>query len=91
MKLTHLSGNHFKVSDADAGRLVKDAGTRLPKHGYEVSVELPNGKKAWLQRTPDSSQKRRWVWAVYSTNRIVSDDEAILPFVRWGQVYLVGR
>lgn len=91
MKLTHIGQNFFKISDIDAGRLVKDARTTLPRHGYEVSVELPNGKKAWLQRSRESSVKRGWVWAVYSSNRIVSDDERVPPFERWGQVYSVGK
>lgn len=69
MRITHLSYGFYVLSDADAGRLAKDAGTHLPRHGYELGVELPNGLKAWLIRTPAMHgirmNKRGWVWAVY--------------------------
>jgi hypothetical protein len=92
MKLTHLSHNHFRVSDADAAKLARASGHSLPRIGYEAEVPLPNGKKAWLKRdyasTP-SPNKRGWVWAISSNARIVSDDERVKPYVRWGQVYEV--
>jgi len=70
----HLSHNHYRVSDHDAARLARDAGKKLPRVGYELSVVLPDGKKAWLTRTPTryypGFPKRGWVWAVYSTERL---------------------
>jgi hypothetical protein len=77
MKLVHLSYNRFMISDADAERLVKGANkTPLPRIGYEAKVMLPNGKKAWLTRDYSySHNKRGWIWALYSNDRIVSDDE----------------
>jgi hypothetical protein len=79
MKLTHLSHNHFAISDADAGRLARASGHPLPRIGYEAEVPLPNGKKAWLTRTNThyraDGTKRGWSWSVYSNNRIVSDEE----------------
>ena len=92
MKLTHLSHNHFLISDVDAVRLARASGHPLPRIGYEAEVPLPNGKKAWLKRDHASSSspnKRGWVWAVSSNARIVSDDERVKPYVRWGQVYEV--
>ncbi len=64
MKLRHLSHNHYIVSDASAGILVREVNTKLPKPGYEVSVVLPNGMPAWLKRTPYQLKARGWVWAV---------------------------
>ena len=65
---SYLDSGHYRVTDAEAGRLVKAVGARLPKHGYEMRVRLPNGEEAWLRRTPHShrkdSPKRGWVWAV---------------------------
>ena len=90
MKLTHLSHNHFMVSDADAGRLARASGHPLPRIGYEAEVPLPNGKKVWLKRDHSPRHnKRGWVWAVYSNSRVVSDEERVKPYERWGQVYEV--
>lgn len=67
MKMTYLSHGHYSVSDADAGRLARKVKRNLPKYGYELRVELPDGELAWLKRTPHSgpgAPKRGWVWAV---------------------------
>jgi hypothetical protein len=69
MKLTHISHGFYRISDADAGKLARDANTHLPHHGYELAVVLPNGDEAWLARTPSTfsvknSPKRGWVWSV---------------------------
>lgn len=76
MKLTHLSHNHFMISDADAGKLARAQGRPLPRVGYESEVKLPNGKKVWMNRTSAGSfNKRGWVWCVYSNDHIVRPSE----------------
>ena len=45
-------GTGYRVTDADAGRLVKALRVPLPRIGYEVQVVLPDGGLAWLSRTP---------------------------------------
>lgn len=68
MKLQNIGYGHYKISDADAGKLAKDAGKPLPHHGYMMTVKLDDGKIAHLLRTPyaghKDSPKRGWVWAV---------------------------
>lgn len=68
MKLTHISHGFYRISDADAGKLARDANTHLPREGYELAVVLPNGDEAWLARTSfkyyQNSPKRGWVWSV---------------------------
>jgi len=89
MRLQHIGHNHYRISDADAGRLAKAVGQKLPEHGYELRVELPDGIRAWLSRSPyryeKDSPKRGWVWVVFSDEihdvaRLVKDD-------RWRPVY----
>ena len=67
--LEHISYGHYRVSDAEAGRLARGVGKKLPEHGKELRVELPDGKLAWLTRTIyrqyTDAPKRGWVWALY--------------------------
>jgi hypothetical protein len=67
-------GSGYRVSDADAGRLVKALRIPLPRAGYEVQVALPDGGQAWLSRTPlrtsaygFKAPKRGWVWYVHAS------------------------
>ena len=67
LKMTHLSHGHYRISDADAGRLVRDNGQKsLPRVGWESDVKLPDGRIASLLRTPMryGGPKRGWVWCV---------------------------
>lgn len=66
MKLTYMDNGHYRVSDADAGRLAADAQAKVPRPGYELRVDLPSGwGPAWLKRTPHRHHNARgWVWAV---------------------------
>ena len=70
----HISHNFFRVSDAVAGQLARDAMVPLPAHGHQLNVALPGGQLVWLIRTPThyipGYPKRGWVWAVYSNERI---------------------
>ena len=50
----HISHNHYRVSDADAGRLAKAVNAKLPRPGYMLRIELPDGRAADLLRTPYS-------------------------------------
>lgn len=65
-----ISHGFYRVSDAEAGKLARGVGKPLPSHGRELRVELPDGKLAWLSRTPYSPRnwtdapKRGWVWSV---------------------------
>jgi hypothetical protein len=59
----------YRVSDADAGRLARHNGARLPKHGYELRVQWPDGRWGHLKRTKliisDEFQNARgWAWSV---------------------------
>ena len=60
MNLTYLDNDHYRISPANAGRLVRALNRKLPRHGYEVAVEY-DGKLWWLARTPDQG---RLVWAI---------------------------
>lgn len=67
-------GTGYRVSDADAGRLVKALRVPLPRAGYEVQIVLPDGGIAWLSRTPlrtsaygFKAPKRGWVWYVHAS------------------------
>ncbi len=72
---TSLSGSHYFVSDAEAGKLAKSVNAKLPKFGYELSLgndfkhetlEPANkGREVYLTRTPMSDSARGWGWAVY--------------------------
>jgi hypothetical protein len=66
-------GHGYRVTDAFAGKLARAVGKPLPRHGYELAVDLPGGPAAWLTRTPVShssygfpAPKRGWVWYVHS-------------------------
>ena len=61
MKMTYLDNGHYRISPANAGRLVRALHRRLPRHGYEAAVEH-DGKRWWLTRTRD---RGRLVWAIY--------------------------
>jgi hypothetical protein len=71
------SGTHLVLPDQEAACLARGVGKKLPKHGLELRVVLPNGKQAWLNRQPVRHemphQKRGWVWAVYDSDRAVYD------------------
>lgn len=65
----HISHGFYRVSDREAGQLARGVGKPLPKHGYELRVELSDGRLAWLSRTPTQYSLREgpargWVWAV---------------------------
>ena len=68
--MTHLSYNLYRVSDKVAGQLVRDTpAKRLPRWGYEMRVQLPDGRLAWLKRMrliswDNYKNKRGWVWCV---------------------------
>ncbi len=71
--MTYMDHGHYRVSDADAGRLARGVKRKLPRHGYELIVELPDGRLAALSRTPlrfgPNAPKRGWVWAVMPEGR----------------------
>ncbi len=75
LKMVDIGYGHYKISDADAGKLAKEAGKTLPKHGYQLTVSLPDGEIVHLLRTPYSANghkdapKRGWVWAVHRINK----------------------
>jgi len=64
----HISHGFYRVSDAEAGRMAREVGAKLPRYGYEL--RLDHGA---LMRTPyrhhADAPKRGWVWAV-----LVDDD-----------------
>lgn len=68
--MKYLSYGHYAVTDKEAGRLAKATPRgRLPRVGYELCVDLPNGKRGWLTRTKllmtdPIKNKRGWVWTV---------------------------
>jgi hypothetical protein len=70
VKLTHIDVGFYRISDKDAVKLAKATLLgRLPRPGYEVLIELADGRRAWLIRTPHrgytDSPARGWVWALY--------------------------
>lgn len=68
----HISHGFYRVSDAEAGRLARAVGKHLPKPGMELRVQLPDGRLAWLQRTPMAGggpRRRGWVWAIWGLTR----------------------
>lgn len=69
--IRRIDNGFFHIADKTAGKLAKEsAHGRLPRHGYEIDVMLPDGRKAILQRTWVQSftwaPKRGWVWAIYA-------------------------
>lgn len=68
--MVYLSHNLYRVSDKVAGQLVRDTSAkRLPRYGYEMRVQLPDGRMAWLKRMrliswDNYKNKRGWVWCV---------------------------
>jgi hypothetical protein len=62
----------YRVSDKFAGQLARGVGKKLPSHGHELRVALEDGRLAWLQRTPVTTDaygfkapKHGWVWALH--------------------------
>jgi hypothetical protein len=78
-------GHGYRVTDGYASQLARAEGRALStlKPGYALSITLPGGIKAWLGRTPVSTNvygftppPRGWVWYVYpndSTGRAFFD------------------
>jgi hypothetical protein len=77
MKLVYVGGGGYRISDADAAKLARGAGRKLPKHGYSINTLMPNGEEVWLQRMTfrystwsedgqiaSKAPKRGWVWIV---------------------------
>lgn len=66
---SHIDNGFYRISDKAAGALAKLKGRKLPRHGYEIRVEVAPCLSAWLQRTPlryrVNAPKRGWVWAIY--------------------------
>lgn len=77
--MKYISHNHYRVSDAEAGRLVKASGAKLPRHGYAITVVLDDGRYAELLRTPyqhyTDAPKRGWVWAVMPSDKRVAVED----------------
>jgi hypothetical protein len=60
ISLTYLDNDHYRISPANAGRLVRSLGRKLPRHGFEMAVEY-DGRLWWLART---QHQGRLVWAI---------------------------
>lgn len=65
----HISHGFYRVTDREANDLARDAGAKAaPDSGKELRVQLPDGRLAWLSRTPYSfgpkSPRRGWVYVV---------------------------
>jgi len=80
MKLKSISGGtHYRISDADAGKLARATGVKLPDWGREVRVQMPSGQLAWLrretypQRLYTDAPKRGWVWIVWDSQPLTSN------------------
>lgn len=70
---THI-GHGYRVTDGYASQLARAEGKSLSllKHGYAMAIIFPGGIKAWLSRTPVTTNAygftpppRGWVWYVY--------------------------
>lgn len=65
----HLSHGFYALTDGQARKLAGGVGKKLPDADHELRVELPDGRLAWLKRTPHSKTSggpvRGWVWAIY--------------------------
>ncbi len=71
VKMSYIDSGFYRISDRVAGKLaLTTAAKRLPKHGYQVDVILPDGRKATMQRTSlqfrTDSPKRGWVWSLFN-------------------------
>lgn len=66
IQVTYLDSGFFVISDRSAGQLAKrSAHGKLPKHGYEIDVNLPGGR-AVLSRTQSALfECRRWRWSLH--------------------------
>jgi len=66
---SHIDNGFYRISDKAAGALAKLKDRKLPRHGYEIRVEVSPCLSAWLQRTPlryrTDSPARGWVWSIY--------------------------
>lgn len=78
VKLTPTFGGVSRVSDADAGRLARAVDARLPRLGWELTVDHPRGGRATLRRTqvtaadpgvPESHRRRGWMWTINTLGR----------------------
>jgi len=81
MRLEWIGGG-YRVSDADAGKLARAVGRRLPPRNRTLSVMMPYGEAAQLTRTtlpPTSAEayglrfkvpRRGWVWYVHSNKSL---------------------
>lgn len=86
----HLSYDFYRVSERDATALVKDARARLPRPGYELAVELPNGTPVWLSRTPHGTLPGggwAYVWSIHARgfDRTLREESARRDRVLAGQ------
>lgn len=85
MKIVYIGGG-YRVSDADAGKLARAVGRRLPPFGFLLNVVMPHGEPAMLARTslpgpherlhgeklPFRRPRRGWVWFVTSSSHDLS-------------------
>lgn len=61
MNKTPLGHGFYAISPKAAGKLAKEAGKKLPKHGYELRVEH-EGCLWWLKRTVHQG---KLVWCIF--------------------------
>lgn len=80
MKLKSIYGStHYRISDADAGKLARGEGKSLPGHGRELRVKLPSGQLAWLRREHypkrlhTDAPKREWIWIVWDASPLTAN------------------
>lgn len=96
MKLKSIYGStHYRISDADAGKLARAAGKPLPGYGRELRVALPSGQLAWLRREHypkrlhADAPKREWIWIVWDANALAANTRrAPADYVAAGELKL---
>lgn len=75
----HISHSFYRLTDAEAGRLAKGVGKKLPRPGSELKVEVREEVTGWLTRTPmgygADAPKRGWVWAVHGMQKRAAGPE----------------